>query len=493
MIKDSQVRRLWMNRPGERNLEIAAVKAGMSANTARKYLKAGKMPSQMRQGRAYRTRADAFAEDWAAIEGYVKDPRVQVKTVWAYLKRIRPGKYQDGQLRSLQRRIREWRALEGPGQEVYFPQEHHPGDLCASDFVRMGDLGITIGRLPYDHMLYHFVLTYSNWETGSLCQSESFESVSAGLQNALWELGGVPVRHRTDRLTAAVRALGRTAEAFTRRYQGLLAHYRIRPEAIQAGKANENGDVEQRHYRFKQAVEQALLMRGSRDFADLEAYRAFLREVTDQLNAGRKTRFEEERARLAPLPKRRLEDWMRMYVPVSSASTIQVQNNTYSVHSRLIGKEVEVRVHMEHLEIWYAGQCVDRMARLRGRQGHRINYRHVIDWLVRKPGAMAQYRYRDALFPTGRFRQTYDRLKHKDPVRGHKEYLQILLVAAKESESGVDAALRHLLGQNQVPDAGTVYDLLVAGAAIPAVTDVTVAEVDLTEYDALVGAGTVDA
>jgi hypothetical protein len=482
-----------MIRPSERNLEIAASKTGMSENTARKYLKAGQLPSQTRQARTYRTRADAFAEDWATIEVYVKDPKVQAKTVWAFLKRLRPGKYQEGQLRALQRRIKQWRALYGVGKEVFFPQEHHPGDLCASDFVHMGDLGITVGRIPYDHLLYHFVLTYSNWETGSTCQSESFESLSAGLQNALWELGGAAARHRTDRLTAAVRALGRPAEEFTRRYQGLLAHYRMRPEAIQAGKANENGDVEQRHYRFKQAVEQALLMRGSRDFADLEAYRAFLRTVTDELNAGRKTRFEEERSRLQPLPRRRLEDWTRMTVPVSSASTIQVQNNTYSIHNRLIGAKVEVRLHIEHLEIWYAGKCVDRMARLRGRQGHRINYRHVIDWLVRKPGAFAQYRYRDALFPTSRFRQTFDRLKRKDPARGHKEYLKILQMAAMESESGVDTVLRHLLSQNQVPDAGTVFDLLVAGAAIPPVTDVTVAEVDLTEYDALVGAGTVDA
>ncbi|MFH1707980.1 MAG: IS21 family transposase, partial [Planctomycetota bacterium] len=318
------------------------------------------------------TRADAFAEDWATIEVYVKDPKVQAKTVWAYLKRLRPGKYQEGQLRALQRRIKQWRALYGAGKEVYFPQEHHPGDLCTSDFVHMGDLGITVGRIPYDHLLYHFVLTYSNWETGSLCQSESFESLSAGLQNALWELGGAAARHRTDWLTAAVRALGRPAEEFTRRYQGLLAHYRMRSEAIQAGKANENGDVEQRHYRFKQAVEQALLMRGSRDFADMDAYRSFLRTVTDELNAGRKTRFEEERARLSPLPKRRLEDWTRMQALVSTAGTIQVQNNTYSVHSRLIGEKVEVRLHMEELEIWYAGKCVDRMARLRGRQGHRI-------------------------------------------------------------------------------------------------------------------------
>jgi hypothetical protein len=172
--------------------------------------------------------------------------------------------------------VKQWRAFEGPAKEVYFPQTHQPGQLCESDFTHMSSVGVTIGGELFPHMVYHFVLTYSNWETGSICFSESFESVSAGLQQALWELGGVPSIHRSDRLSAAVQEIGKGGEPeFTRRYQALLRHYRVEGQKIQTGRANENGDVEQRHHRLKRAVKQSLLLRGSHDFSSREEYKAF--------------------------------------------------------------------------------------------------------------------------------------------------------------------------------------------------------------------------
>jgi len=286
----------------------------------------------------------------------------------------------------------------------------------------MDSLGVTISGQPFEHMIYHFVLTYSNWEAGTVCFSESFESLSEGLQNALHQLGGVPRVHQTDSLSAAVKKIG-SAEEFTDRYQALLAHYRLKGQHTQPRKPNENGDIEQRHHRFKEALDQRLMLRGSRDFEDREAYETFLRTLFAELNAGRQKRLNEELPLLRELPRRRLESHQRAYPHVSANSTISVKKNIYSVHSRLIGEKLEARVFAEQIEIWYASQRIEILPRLRGEGKHCINYRHIIDWLVRKPGAFKRYRYRDDLYPTSRFRIAYDALKESDPLRGHKQYL----------------------------------------------------------------------
>ncbi len=271
----------------------------------------------------------------------------------------------------------------------------------------MSSLGITIAGEPFAHLLYHFTLTYSNWETGQVCFSESFETLSKGLQDALWELGGTPARHRTDRLTTAV-AKPASPEEFTGRYEALLSHYGMKGEKTRAGRANENGDVEQSHHRMKRAVDQALLLRGSRDFPSRAAYEAFLQELFRRRNAGRRERLSQELPLLGRLPQRRAEDFTRLRVGVGRSSTIRVKSNTYSVPSRLIGEEVEVRVHADRLEVFYAQRCVETIPRLRGKGGHLVQYRHIIDWLQRKPGAFADYRYRADLFPSSRFRAAYD-------------------------------------------------------------------------------------
>lgn len=333
-------------------------------------------------------------------------------------------------------------------------------------------------------MVYHFVLTYSNWETGTVCFSESFESLSEGLQHALFELGGVPQTHQSDRLSAAVSNLSERKD-FTKRYEALLRHYGMEGRRSRAGKAHENGDVEQRHHRFKRAVEQALLLRGSREFASREAYEAFLRKVFDQLNAGRQERLGEELRILRPLPAARFDCPKEVDARVSSASTIRVQKNVYSVSSRLIGETVRVRVRAETLEVYYGQRCVETLPRLRGRCRHCINYRHVIDSLVRKPGAFEHYRYREDLFPTSRFRMAYDALKCSVPERAGKEYLRILQLAAHETETGVDDALRLLIETGQSITADQVEALVRSGQAPPPATAVQIDEVDLGLYDGL--------
>ncbi len=264
-----------------------------------------------------------------------------------------------------------------------------------------------------------------------------------------------------------------------------MAHYGLKPQAIAARQAHQNGDVEQSHHRFKQAVDQALMLRGGRDFATRGEYESFLRRLMAGRNANRRERFAEEQSVLSPLPARRLEMRRRVKVRVDSGSTIHVGGNTYSVPSRLIGEWVEVHIGAECLEVWHGARRVDHLPRLRGRGKHRIEYRHIIDWLVRKPGAFEEYRYRDAMFPTSRFRMAYDALRGRAPSAAVAEYLAILHLAAREGEGAVDEALRWLLDRDQAPGPAAVAGFVREGRRMPPVTDVTVAAVDLAEYDRL--------
>jgi hypothetical protein len=486
LVTDKQVRRLFTLITLEENQEIAASKAGMDAKTARKYRQSGRLPSELPLVVRGRTRPDPFVEVWDEVqELFRENSGLEAKTVFEYLQRQNPGRFQDGQLRTLQRRVKGWRATEGPAKEVFFVQQHPPGRLGASDFTHMEELGVTIQGQSFRHLIYHFVLTYSNWEAGTVCFSESFESLSEGLQNALWALGKVPQRHRTDRLSTAINNMSDPAE-FTDRYKGLMGYYGLEGEKTQAGHGNENGDVEQRHHRFKRAVAQELMLRGSVDFSSVDEYRRFLEAMFERLNAGRRQRLAEEMAVMKELPERRMESARRERVKVDSGSLIYVDRNVYSVPSRLIGEQVEARLYMDQVEVWYGQKKVEQMPRLRGRRKHRVDYRHIIDWLVRKPGAFEHYRYRDELFPTSRFRMTFDLLQEQlGRSQGSKQYLKILELAAKDSEVRVDAALRAVLeaGNEQITARG--IEAMLGAEHGTVVRDVQVAAVDLSLFDQL--------
>lgn len=487
MVTDNQVRRLFALAKTEMTREVAAAKAGMDAKTARKYLRGQRLPREQPGVVRWRTHPDAFDGVWGEVQELLAlNPGLEAKTVFMYLQRCYPGRFADGQLRTLQRRVKEWRAIEGPSKEVFFAQRHHPGELSASDFTHMSDLEVRIQGQNFPHLLYHFVLTYSNWETGTVCVSESFENLSEGFQNAVWELGKVPHRHRTDRMSTAVNNMSNPAE-FTERYTTLLRYYGIRGEKIQAGEAHENGDVEQRHYRFKQAVDQELMLRGSRDFPSGQQYQQFLRDLLERLNLGRKTRLVEELKVMQELPERRLESYRRERVKVDSGSLIYVDRNVYSVPSRLIGEQVEARLYMNHVEIWYGQRKVEEMPRLRGRQKHRVDYRHIIDWLVRKPGAFENYRYREELFPTSRFRMVFDGLQETLGRGASKEYLRILELAAKESEGKVDETLGRLLAQGEGVVNADQVEASMVGQNAGRIKEVEVATVDLRMFDELCG------
>ena len=483
MKKDGEVMLYMRERHKGTTQQVAAARAGMSERTARRYERAGKLPSQLKQPRTWRTRENPFEDDWDwVVEQLQRDPALQGATLFALLCAEHPGKYRPTQVRTLQRHIQVWKAAQGPEKEVYFEQVHTPGERAQSDFTHMEEFNVTIAGEAFPHLLYHCVLTYSNVEAVNICFAETFEALAEGIERALWQFGGVPEQHRTDHLTAAVKPLSKPEqEEWTQRYAALMQHYAMTPTTNNVGVAHENGDVEQSHYRFQQAVDQALRVRGSRDFADRASYERFLQDLVRYRNQTRAKAYAQEQQALRPLPAQPLAPCRELRVSVSRFSTMVVQGNTYSVPSRLIGATLLVRVRAEHLEGYLGSKQVVNLPRLHGRAQHAINYRHIIWSLVRKPGAFAAYRYRDDLYPTLAFRRAYDRLTRATSARADREYVRVLHLAATLSESEVETALLLLEDADQVPTADAVRDLV----RPIAVRQLAALPVNLQPYDQL--------
>ncbi len=487
MVTDGQVSELRRWLAAGKSLAASARMASMDKKTARSYRDDGRLPSQRKATRNYRTRTDPFADVWADVEQQLRgEPRLKAKTLFGELQRQHPGEFDDSTRRTFERRVANWRAIHGPDKTVFFPQDHHPGRFAASDFTVCNSLGVKIAGAVFKHTLFHCVLTYSNVESVSLCFSESFEALSEGIQNAFWQFGGVPIQHRTDSLSAAVRNHS-DRTTLTTRYSALMDHYGCSAQKTNARCANENGDVESLNGHLKDRIDQALLLRGSREFADREDYMAFVQGIIDHANATRSKRFDEERMTLGRLPDTRLDtDDTQQGLRVSKSSTISVRANTYSVPSRLIGTKVDVRITAETITVTHQGTVIQTMARLVGKQAASINYRHVIDSLVRKPGAFADYRYREEMFPSSNFRIAYDTLRscHVDRV-ADKMYLQVLKLAADESQQAVEDALRQNISAGGAIKVDDLREQVAAADSIPAVTDIDVEPPDLHDFDCL--------
>lgn len=466
---------------------LAALRAGMHRNTARKYLRSGKLPSESSARRTWRTREDPFAADWPEVAGKLEDaPGLEAKALFEDLMRRHPERYHPGQLRTFQRRVKQWRAQWGPDKEVFFPQAHRPGEAMQTDFTSGKGLGVTIGAEPFDHLLCQSVLPYSNWQSVTVCVSESLLALRRGVQTALFELGRVPRDHQTDNTTAATHDLRTGKRGFNEEYRDLMDHLGMEPRTIGIGESHQNGDVEAANGALKRCLEQHLLLRGHRDFESVAAYEAWIREVVASSNDLRSKRVEEELAAMNPLTVRRLPELERHRVRVSSNSTIRVKKNTYSVPSRLKGEQVEVHRDERELAVYYGGRCQLRVERLRGEGKHRINYRHIIWSLVKKPWAFPRYRYREELFPRQVFRQAYDRLREAlDERRADLEYLRVLHLAAATMESDVAAALELLLAEGTVPGLDEVRALV--SNREPEVPTMKPLRVDLGAYDRLLG------
>jgi hypothetical protein len=489
---DAQVRLAMKERRKGRSQQQAAVKANIkSRQTVAKYEKLGRLPSELKQVRGYRTRVDPFEGDWPEVEQMLENaPELEAKVLFEWLCEREPGRYEGGQLRTFQRRVSEWRGLHQP-QIAVLAQEHQPGEVLQTDGTWMNELAVSIEGKPFKHLLIHSVLTYSNWEWGRIVQSESLAALRLGLQSSLQKLGYVPEYHQTDNSTAATYQLSRAegeevkrGRGYTRGYLELLKHYGLEPRVIHVGCPEENGDIESANGSLKRALKQHLLLRGSRDFASLDEYEQFVFEVMERRNNPRQQRLNEELAVMKPLTAAPLGLYQEQRVKVNRGSLIRVQKNSYSVPSSLINRQVRVQIYEWHLEVYYAGQCVETMPRLVGEHKHRINYHHLIDSLLRKPGGFRHYRYRRDLFPRLVFRQAWDQLNGwYAPRKADLIYLRVLHLAARHLESEVAEVLGRLLNQGQRWDENDVErQLRPLTIAIP---QLSATNIDLTQYDHL--------
>jgi hypothetical protein len=487
MVTDAQVRVLRQKRMEGKTMETAAAAAGMGLRSAQKW-QTGALPSATKRPRAWRTRPDPFVDVWGTevvplLQADTKGV-LQAVTLLEVLEQKHPGCFGVGQLRTLQRRLRDWRAVQGPEKEVFFQQVHPPGREAQMDFTHCTELGVTIRGALLVHLLFEFVLSHSGWTWACLAFGETFEALSSGLQGAVWELGGAPTVARTDNLSAATHELRRSGgRAFNRRWQTLLDHYRMQPTRIAPGESHQDGVVEQKHHRTKSALAQALVLRGSRDFDSIEAYVTFMRAVVAAGNRRIEDKVAAERPHLLPLPSARVPDCTKFQAHVVRWSTIRIAGRIYSVPSRLIGHKVEARQHPDTIEVYYRGQLVETMPRLRGEGEARIDYRHIIWSLVRKPGAFARYRYREELFPTVTFRCAYDRLRASRGDRADVEYVRVLHLAASTMEATVEAALVELLARDVALDYAAVRAL--AKPERPSIPVLTMPAPDLAVYDGL--------
>lgn len=492
MVKDAQVRLLRRKLMEGKTMQPAAAAAGMSERTGRTWKK-GPLPSQTKRPRSWRTRGDPFAEVWdSEVVPLLKadeDGTLEAAAVLAELQRRHPDRFCDKQLRTLQRRFRDWRALYGPDKEVFFPQEHPPGREGVLDFTHATDLGVTILGALLSHLLFTFRLSASGWTWIEVAYGETFEALVHGLQAALWDLGGVPAVVRHDNLSAATHELKRSGgRTLTRRFADVLAHYGLRSTRIRPGESHENGVAEKGNDLVKSALEQALKLRGSREFESVEAYLAFAREAVDRtLNRRAAAALADERSSLAPLPAAPLPSYTVYQSRVRHWSTIRVGGRTYSVPSRLKGHMVEARQHPDVVEVLYKGKLVATMPRVRGDRSAYIDYRHIIWSLTRKPGAFARYRFREELFPTLTFRAAYDALVATRGSRADVEYVRILHLAASTMEAPVERALAALLEAGEPFDYAAVK--AIASPEKPAVPHLAVSTPDLAAYDELLGAG----
>lgn len=485
-VQDAQVRKLMEEMTKHGRIGLAAMRSGMDRKTARKYVEAGKLPSDLKQPRTWRTRKDPFERDWPwVVEQLERAPELEAKTLFEALQRKHPGRYEEGQLRTLQRRVKQWRAEHGPDQEVFFPQEHRPGEAIQLDFTHAASLGVTIMGVAFAHMLCHVVLPYSNWQHVTVCLSESFLALKRGLQSALFRLGRVPKWVQTDNSTAATHDLPTGKRAFNDDYSELVSRLGLEPRTIGIGKKEQNGDVEAAHGPLKRRIEQQLLLRGSRDFGSVEEYEQWLGDLLDRSNDGRQKRLAEDLAAMQPMRATRMPEYFEREVEVTSWSTIRVERCTYSVPSRLIGEKLRVRVHEAYLEVYYGSRPQFRLERLRGRERHRIDYRHVIWSLVQKPGAFARYRYRQELFPTPIFRRAYDAIAGEAPSRETDlEYLRILHLAAATMQDVVEAELATMLSDGEAITSDVVRSRVMSEEDVE-VPSIEAYEPSLDSYDDL--------
>ena len=424
--------------------ETSAAKGGFSVRTGRR-IETGEHQPQKGKARDWRTREDPLESVWESELKplLISQPQLRPMTLWEYLQEKYPGQYGRSILRTLQRRVRQWKATSGPPKEVMFTQEHQPGELGLSDFTHFKQATITINGKPLKHLLYHYRLAYSGWQYVQVIQGgESFVALSQGLQNALTLSGGSPHLHRTDSLSAAYRNLGKkTAEDLTHNYQGLCQHYQMCPTRNNRGKSHENGSIESPHGHFKRRLHQALLLRNSCDFDSIESYQQLIAKTVQRLNISSESKWQQEKVFLQPLPAHKFPDYEVLSVRVTCHSTITVRCILYTVPSQLIGHRLTLHLYHDHLDVFVGNQLVIELPRIYvsedsyKRRARCVDYRHVVDSLRIKPRAFLQCRWQQDLLPDGNYRRIWLLLRQQFvPEQACRLMVESLYIAAKQDK-----------------------------------------------------------
>ncbi len=476
-------------------LPVAAAQAGISVASAYRIEHDPRLPSD-KKGRRERRRPDPLVDIFEAevVPLLQAAPGIRAVAIFDELRRRHP-EFARGVRRTLERRVRAWRALNGQDREVIFRQVHEAGRMGLSDFTEMGDLGVTVAGMLLDHRLYHFRLVCSGFEHAHvILGGESYVALAEGLQNALWALGGAPREHRSDSLSAAFRNLDADARAdLTSRYNALCTHYLMEPTRNNRGVAHENGSIESSHGHLKSAVHDALLLRGGVEFADIVAYRRFIDEIVSRKNARNGKRIDAERALLQPLPRERTCDYEETFVHVTSSGGFTLRKVFYTVPSRLIGHRLRVRLYDDRLELLLGATLLITLERGRGgangKHGHVVDYHHVIHALRRKPMALLSLVYRDQLFPREAYRRTFEFLRTELADRAACKMMVALLSLAHDRacEAQLALVLADDLDNGRLPD---INALLLRFAPDPArLPDVLVHLAPLSSYDVLVDSG----
>ena len=449
MAKTDKEVKLFMKHRETLSQELSAAKVGMTAKTGRKYEKSGLLPSQNKQVRTYKTRANPFAEHSRLIEDKFKaSPKLHARTILMHLMTTFPdANYNINQLRTLERRIQPLRLLYGCEKEIYFPQEIRPGIQSQSDWTNMNSLAITVDGNTFPHLLFHLMLPYSCWESVDICYSESFDSLANGYQKAVRELGFSVALHKTDNSSTATKK-ARVGRDYTNRYEALMSHYQVRPIKNNPGKGNENGSVEKSHDLFKTAVDQALMLRGSRNFDTLQHYTQFLENLVNLRNSVRKIKTDEEKLLLQALPPTNYSYTESYNARVNKLGMVTIDRRRYSVPTKLIGKRLNAEVDHRQIRLYSDSILVSTLPKSEAKIT--IDYRHIIDSLIRKPGAFDNYKYRDLLYPQLTFKQAYEVLEANNRDTCVKLYLRTLKLAKDYGEDKVSTLLKNELTNNTI-------------------------------------------
>lgn len=452
--------KLYMSSRNEGQTQVqASAKAGISERTGQR-IESGRISVLECKERHWRTRKDPFAEVWdkEIVPLLAKQPALDATTLFEDLQDRHPGKFGNGKKRTFQRRVKVWKALHGPDKEVMFRQVQEPGRQGLSDFTELKDVTVTIAGEPLEHRLYHFRLAYSGWSHVTVVLGgESFSALAEGLQAALWRVGGAPLEHRTDSLSAAFKNLSVEAQQdLTERYEALCRHYGMAVTRNNRGASHENGAVESPHGHIKRRIAQALLLRESADFVSIADYRQWLDALVGRFNRRCSEALALEREQLQALPARRTTDYSEQVVSVTTSSTIEVKRVLYSVPARLIGERLRLHIFDDRIEGFLGATravTLPRVYAVNHERARCIDYRHLIAALVRKPQAFRYSQLREDLLPNATYRAIWQHLdSHLEARAACKRIVGILALAARaECEQALGEYLIVRIGAGHIP------------------------------------------